>query len=124
MTYCATGFTTNNDQAQCEGSLGTVFCATFDSNLTSGALEHGVTFEGASPSSTPTPNYMRGLWFDGLDYYLSLSPLVINLEFTISAWIRVTSGDSIFTINGTNFDLPSNEDVLSFGIADGVFLRF
>ena len=89
-----------------------------------GTLENGVSFSGASPSSTPTPNYSRGLWFDGVDDYLTLSPLVLNLEFTISAWIRVTSGDSIFTINGTNFDSPSSEDVLSFGITDGVFLRF
>jgi hypothetical protein len=43
------------------------------------------------------PVYNKGIWFDGVDDFLTLSGLSLNTSFTIDIWLRPTNSDYIFS---------------------------
>jgi hypothetical protein len=55
-------------------------------------------FSSGAEDEDPTPIYSRGFWFDGGDYG-DLRGLKLNSTFTLKAWLRYTSGTTIFSVN-------------------------
>ena len=50
---------------------------------------------------------------------MTVSNLILNHNFTITVWVRVTGGPNIFTINRNSYTVPDDENLLTFGVHDG-----
>ena len=106
-SYCPTGYTENSDTKTCDPIDDYVTpCLTFDRiaydwSTTSGITAVGGATPGNSPENDdPLPIMDRGIWFDGVDDYLTLSGLTLGHTFTLILWVRVYApGGTIFSVS-------------------------
>lgn len=72
----------------------------------------------------PIPIYLRGIWFDGTNDFLTISGLVLNLNFSLTLWIRLSNQKSFWTITdpilGTEIILQGDSNFLMFLTPGGV----
>lgn len=61
---------------------------------------------------------MRGIYYDGIRDYISIGNLMINYQFTLTAWIRADDGHAIFSANNQDFSRVGSENVFIWAIVD------
>ena len=114
MPHCASGFTSNTDTNECEGDETLAFCATFETKtIEADSNDYGVSVSvGNGESNDPIPIYRRGLYFDGDGDYLVVGALIVHIDFTITAWVRVP------VATGAQFGIVCIPFTLMFGVGN------
>ena len=105
---CPNGFVQNGEV--CEGDQGQVYCLEFnDRSLNWAPNAFGGTSADSIDSADPVPIYLRGLWFDGVDDFLTLTDVIIHHTSTILLWIRPAAPGVLFSINSNNISQVGSE---------------
>ena len=123
LAYCPSGTIPNEELNICEtdDSDDVAFCANFESKLVVVQSAYDITIvNGSDPdgpdSSDPIPIYLRGLYFDGVDDYLTINNLVLSSDFTLTMWIRANGGTTLFSISRASYRFETDEDIMMFGV--------
>ena len=121
LPECPSGFTEGN--GECVGDPGKITCLTVNAQQSDWTLDNGIELIGGAnlfsvqpEEADPTPIYSRGFWFDGEDYG-DLRGLRLHLTFTLKAWLRYTSGRTIFSVSRDVHTAVGSEQWLTWYIA-------
>jgi len=68
------------------------------------------------PVTDPIPSFERGVFFDGIGRFLSITGYLMNHTNTIEVWIRFSSNSAIFSMNNLE---AANDDHLTYFIQTG-----
>lgn len=123
--YCATGFSPNYDDNTCTGAYGLVADFIFDCNgttmMTSDQAWHdtrsidgnkiSVTlFRGSGSHYETSEPYLvddRGLFFDGINDFMTVKGLIVHHTFAMTFWMNPSTSGTLYssaTINDDKFE--------------------
>ena len=115
---CPTGFT--NDGVICSGVAGCIFSLEFTNDqLFLGPWTDTINELVMTGSADgPFQVFDRGIWFDGVDDFLSVADFTLNHSFTINIWLRPFTAFDVYssstlsiTSQGTTYLLVSDANL-------------
>ena len=136
LQNCPTGYENDDENRTCIGTPPTeISCAKFDKvecydwdYNPEEPTEFLVNYFGGASSvaregDEPVAIYLRGLWFDGVDDFLTVTGpggFMLNVSFTIEVWIRLNNQNNFFT--SYNYEMSAGQKLQFTG--SGLKLQF
>lgn len=119
-TQCPTGYTLENKN--CVGAVIEAACGEFDSQLVDYTLNTSnppTQITSVGGTSDPTPAYLRGMWYDGVNDESLVENMALHHTFTLSMWIRAEANGNLYSINKLSGVVPGDETVFNMIVQNG-----